>query len=148
MHALFCHLWMTAAPFLFSLPNVTQLHPPSTHGQTSYQEFSGCLSGSGSWSKLMAEQQSSRQCETYPPIYRNDRRHDVVAGECSATHHTYSSTFLLSSFLCSSFSFHLVSHSSLFHSLSPLSSLSFTPPFISLSLTLKICKLPFSTHAH
>lgn len=85
--------------FIFSLPNVTQLHPPSTRSQTSYQEFSGCLSGSGSWSKLMAEQQSSLQCETYPPIYHTDCRHDVVAGECAATHPTYISTFFFSSFL-------------------------------------------------
>lgn len=80
---------------MFSLPNVTQPHPPSTCGQTSSQEFSGCLSESGSWSKLMAEQQSSPQCETYPPIYHTGCRHDVVAGECSATHPTYISPFHL-----------------------------------------------------
>lgn len=33
--------------FTFCLPNVTQLHPPSTRSQTSYQKFPGCLSGSG-----------------------------------------------------------------------------------------------------
>lgn len=146
--------------FMFSLPNVTQLHPPSTRGQTSYQEFSGCVSGSGSWSKLMAEQQSSLQCETYPPIYHTDCRHDVVAGECAATHTTDVSIFLyfllliVSLYLpCCFFSFvlYLVCRSSLFDYLSPLSFLSFMPqthPFISLSLTLSFscpCELPFST---
>lgn len=85
--------------FVFPLPNVTQQHPPSTRSQTSYQEFSGCLSGSGSWSKLMARQQLSLQCETYPPIYHTDCRHDVVAGECTATHPIYVSTFFISSLL-------------------------------------------------
>lgn len=137
---------------MFSLPNVTQLHPPSAHSQTSYQEFSGCLSGSGSWSKLMAEQQSSLQCETYPPIYHTDCRHDVVAGECAATHPTYVSTFLFSSF--PSF-FPLLFFLFLLSSCLPLSDylsfLSFTPtthPVISLPLTLSSscpCELPFST---
>lgn len=143
--------------FMFPLPNVTQLRPPSTRSQTSYQEFSGRLSGSGSWSKLMAELQSSLQCETYPPIYHTDCRHDVVAGECAATHPTYVSAFFLTSFPSffpapfSLFFFHLVSCSSLFDCLSPLSFLSCTPPshpFISLSLTLSSscpCELPFST---
>lgn len=90
------NLWMTAVPFMFLLPNVTQPHPFSTCSQTSYQEFSGCLYGSGSWSKLMAEQQSSLHCEIYPPIYHTDCRHDVMAGECAATHPTYVSTFLFS----------------------------------------------------
>lgn len=139
--------------FMFLLPNVTQPHPFSTCSQTSYQEFSGCLSGSGSWSKLMAEQQSSVYCESYPPIYHTDCRHDVMAGECAATHPTYVSTFLFSSLL----PFNPALFSSLLSSCLPLITLPlpfslfffrFTPPH---SLYISLCLLPAlvnHTHEH
>lgn len=65
----------------------------------------------------MAEQQSSPHSETRLPIYQTDCRHDVMAGECAATHRIYISTFLWSSPFPTCFFFfffHLVSPSSLF----------------------------------
>ena len=131
---------------MFSLPSVTQLHPPSARSQTSYQEFSGCLAGSGSWSKLMAEQQSSPQCETYPPIYPADCRHDVVAAECAATYSTYVSTFFFSTFppFCpalSLFSFFISSPVCRSPTMFLPFLFSVAHPFISLSLT------PSSSHS-
>ena len=95
-HTLAACKWLQRL-FMFSLPNVTQLHPPSARSQTSYQEFSGCLPGSDCRSKLMAQPQPSLQRETYPPIYHTDGRRDVAAGECAATQTFSISITLLSS---------------------------------------------------